>query len=123
MDAGAPAGLDLNARETSRRNFLRWCAAASGALTPVVAHGLRGTPLAVAQTAPKRGGTLRVGFYIEAATMDPHLSGSKIDRQVYHNIYEPLVVAGRQARHPARAGRVVDRSPTRRRSSSSSGAA
>ena len=23
--------------------------------------------------------------------MDPHLSGSKIDRQVYHNIYEPLV--------------------------------
>src|SRR5207249_11148559 len=26
-----------------------------------------------------------------AATMDPHLSGSKIDRQVYHNIYEPLV--------------------------------
>jgi peptide/nickel transport system substrate-binding protein len=32
-----------------------------------------------------------VGFYIEAATMDPHLSGSKIDRQVYHNIYEPIV--------------------------------
>jgi peptide/nickel transport system substrate-binding protein len=24
--------------------------------------------------------------------MDPHLSGSKIDRQIYHNIYEPLVV-------------------------------
>src|SRR5437867_7761964 len=23
--------------------------------------------------------------------MDPHLSGSKIDRQVYHNIYDPLV--------------------------------
>jgi peptide/nickel transport system substrate-binding protein len=23
--------------------------------------------------------------------MDPHLSGSKIDRQVYHNIYEPIV--------------------------------
>ena len=42
--------------------------------------------------APKTGGNLRVGFYIEAATMDPHLSGSKIDRQVYHNIYEPLVV-------------------------------
>jgi peptide/nickel transport system substrate-binding protein len=92
MDAGAPAGLDLNARETSRRNFLRWCAAASGALTPVVAQGLRGTPAALAQTAPKRGGTLRVGFYIEAATMDPHLSGSKIDRQVYHNIYDPFLI-------------------------------
>ena len=70
----------------SRRNFLLMCAAASGAalvsLDPRSAFG--------ADT-PKRGGTLRVGFYIEAATMDPHLSGSKIDRQVYHNIYEPLV--------------------------------
>src|SRR5215212_3673469 len=40
---------------------------------------------------PTKGGTLRVGFYVEAATMDPHLSGSKIDRQVYHNVFEPLV--------------------------------
>ena len=24
--------------------------------------------------------------------LDPHLSGSKIDRQVYHNLYEPLLV-------------------------------
>src|SRR5262249_17046208 len=54
--------------------------------------GLGAGPAALAQSAPKKGGTLRVGFYIEAATMDPHLSGSKIDRQVYHNIYEPLVV-------------------------------
>ena len=44
--------------------------------------------------APKRGGNLRVGLYVEAATMDPHLSGSKIDRQVYHNVFEPLVVLG-----------------------------
>ena len=85
-------GLGRNARGTSRRSFLRVCAAASGALTPVVARGFRGTPEALAQAAPKRGGTLRVGFYIEAATMDPHLSGSKIDRQVYHNLYEPLLV-------------------------------
>ena len=35
---------------------------------------------------------LRVGLYVEAATMDPHLSGSKIDRQIYHNIFDPLVV-------------------------------
>src|SRR2546422_3338708 len=46
--------------------------------------------LAAAET-PKKGGTLRVGFYIEAATMDPHLSGTKVERQVYHNIYEPLL--------------------------------
>jgi peptide/nickel transport system substrate-binding protein len=90
MGHGEPFGA--GARNASRRSFLRFCAAASGALTPVVARGLRGAPEALAQTAPKRGGTLRVGFYIEAATMDPHLSGSKIDRQVYHNLYEPLLV-------------------------------
>jgi peptide/nickel transport system substrate-binding protein len=70
----------------TRRDFLRWSALASGGLTAPWAVRAAG-----AQTAPKRGGTLRVGFYIEAATMDPHLSGSKIDRQIYHNIYEPLL--------------------------------
>ncbi|MBI3825953.1 MAG: peptide ABC transporter substrate-binding protein [Candidatus Rokubacteria bacterium] len=76
-----------NAQSVSRRAFLGWCAAASGAPAAVL-----GARRAEAQApAPKKGGTLRVGFYIEAATMDPHLSGSKIDRQVYHNIYEPLV--------------------------------
>ena len=69
----------------SRREFVT-----SGATAMTLAAvGLR-PERALAQT-PKKGGTLRVGFYIEAATMDPHLSGSKIDRQVYHNIYEPLV--------------------------------
>src|SRR5881397_1554407 len=74
------------ASDVSRRDFLMMCAVASGA--PLA--GLDPGP-AVAADAPKKGGTLRVAFYIEAATMDPHLSGSKIDRQVYHNIYEPLV--------------------------------
>src|SRR2546428_9684530 len=72
--------------KVSRRDFLEVCAAAS-ALTLM---GPAGEARAQAP-APKKGGTLRVGFYIEAATMDPHLSGSKIDRQIYHNIYEPLV--------------------------------
>lgn len=58
--------------------------------TSALATLAAGVPAAWAQT-PKKGGTLRVGFYIEAATMDPHLSGSKIDRQVYHNVFEPLV--------------------------------
>jgi peptide/nickel transport system substrate-binding protein len=70
----------------SRREFLRSCAVASS--VPVL--GLSGRP-ALAAEVPRKGGTLRVGFYVEAATMDPHLSGSKVDRQVYHNIYEPLV--------------------------------
>jgi len=69
----------------TRRDFVKSCAVGSGAAVV----GLR--PRSAVAQAPKKGGTLRVGFYIEAATMDPHLSGSKVDRQVYHNIYEPLV--------------------------------
>src|SRR4029450_11898566 len=81
---------DQSSTEISRRGFLQG-AIAAGAAVPLLAA--QGAPrIAWAQETPKRGGTLRVGFYIEAATMDPHLSGSKIDRQVYHNIYEPLVV-------------------------------
>ena len=71
--------------EISRRDFVKSSAVAATA----AAVGVRPEP-ATAQT-PKKGGTLRVGFYVEAATMDPHLSGSKVDRQVYHNVYEPLV--------------------------------
>jgi peptide/nickel transport system substrate-binding protein len=93
---------ESNARSVSRRRFLTLCARASAALAPVIAlrpyapvasaQPTSGTKAAAGGGAPKKGGTLRVGFYIEAATMDPHLSGSKIDRQIYHNIYEPLVV-------------------------------
>src|SRR6266849_2483753 len=86
---GGNAMATTNSRtalSVSRRDFLLVCAVASGvSLTPVDPRS------AIAADAPKKGGTLRVGFYIEAATMDPHFSGSKIDRQVYHNIYEPLV--------------------------------
>src|SRR5712692_2701383 len=78
---------DQTPTDISRRAFLQ-TALASGAVAPAVLLA----PRAWAQETPKKGGTLRVGFYIEAATMDPHLSGSKIDRQVSHNIYEPLVV-------------------------------
>src|SRR2546422_9674024 len=70
----------------SRREFLKTCAVMSS--VPMV--GL--APGVAAAQAPKKGGTLRVGFYLEASTMDPHLSGSKVDRQIYHNIYEPLIV-------------------------------
>jgi peptide/nickel transport system substrate-binding protein len=84
----------VDVRVVSRRGFLQACVLASGGLAPLVPGSSRWVPAALAQPAstPKKGGTLRVGFYIEAATMDPHLSGSKIDRQVYHNLYEPLVV-------------------------------
>ena len=76
----------MTSSTVSRRTFLRLAALASTAPALDLGSGI-----VFAQEAPKKGGTLRVGFYIEAATMDPHYSGSKIDRQVYHNIYEPLV--------------------------------
>ena len=98
----ARTDVNLGARAVSRRGFLRLCAVASGGLAPALILPLQGVSIAQAQqpgqkadaagAAPKKGGTLRVGFYIEAATMDPHFSGSKVDRQIYHNIYEPLVV-------------------------------
>src|SRR5215470_16215032 len=79
---GAFTGGDMT---LSRRDFVT----SGAALATTAVVGLQ--PRAAVAQAPKKGGTLRVGFYIEAATMDPHLSGSKVDRQVYHNIYEPLV--------------------------------
>src|SRR3981189_1466004 len=78
---GNPRARGGGSMALSRREFVKSCAMASTLV------GLRPHP-AEADT-PKKGGTLRVGFYIEAATMDPHLSGSKVDRQGYHNIYEP----------------------------------
>src|SRR5437588_753287 len=47
----------------TRRTFLQLCAAAG--VVPRFAY---------AADPPKKGGTLRVGFYIEAVTMDPHRS-------------------------------------------------
>ena len=101
--------LDLArlAHAVSRRQFLRAGALLSGGLALVVACGPQsagpsaksagpGGPTPAQQPAtggaPKKGGTLRVGLYVEAATMDPHLSGSKIDRQIYHNLFDPLLV-------------------------------
>src|SRR5258706_1710355 len=76
----------------SRRDFLR-LAALAGASSALVPRAAR---RAWAQETPQKGGTLRGGFYIEAATMDPHLSGSKIDRQGYHNNFQPLLVLDRK---------------------------
>src|SRR5882672_6833861 len=86
-------------RHLSRRGFLLGFSALSGGLALSAACGQPAAPAkpadaakpAASGEAPKKGGTMRVGFYVEAATMDPHLSGSKIDRQVYHNVFEPLV--------------------------------
>jgi len=39
----------------------------------------------------RRGGTLRAALDADPPTMDPHLSGSAVDRQVYQNLYDKLV--------------------------------
>ena len=83
----------------SRRQFLRTGVLLSGGLALVVACAPQAAaPAAPASTtsssatgAPTKGGTLRVGLSVDVVTLDPHLSGSKFDRQVYHNLYEPLL--------------------------------
>ncbi|HET8999712.1 MAG TPA: ABC transporter substrate-binding protein, partial [bacterium] len=39
----------------------------------------------------KIGGLLRAALDLDPPTMDPHLSGSAVDRQVYQNLYDKLV--------------------------------
>lgn len=67
-----------------RRGFLAGAAgvAGLGLLRPRPARG---------QAAPKAGGTLNVGVAADAATLDPHMSGSSFDRQLFHALYNPLV--------------------------------
>ena len=86
----------------TRRQFLRTSVLLSGGMALVVACGSPQAPAssgpvsapaaATSATGPKKGGTLRVGLTVDVATLDPHLSGSKIDRQVYHNLYDPLLI-------------------------------
>jgi len=66
-------------------------AAAPTQAAPAAAKPTEAAKPAAAGGTPTKGGTMRVGLTAEAVTMDPNLSGSKIDRMIYHNIYEPLV--------------------------------
>ena len=110
----ASSDLGHESEGLSRRQFLRDITLVAGGLALVVACGPQAGAPAAPQTsapaqgqltpagqqqsatggagAPKKGGSLRVGLSVDAATMDPHLSGSKIDRQIYHNIFDPLLV-------------------------------
>jgi peptide/nickel transport system substrate-binding protein len=45
---------------------------------------------------PKTGGTLVVGLNADVTTLDPLLSSSLYDRELYFNIYEPLVITDAQ---------------------------
>jgi peptide/nickel transport system substrate-binding protein len=92
----------FGARAVSRRQFLRTSVLLSGGLALVVACAPQAatqapassasTPSTAGAATPKKGGTLRVALSVDVTTLDPHLSGSKLDRQVYHNLYEPLLV-------------------------------
>jgi peptide/nickel transport system substrate-binding protein len=94
----------------SRRQFLRRGVLVSGGLALVVAcapapaapaaggapaaptGAPAGAPAGNAAATPTKGGTLRVGLSVDVVTLDPHLSGSKFDRQVYHNLFDPLFI-------------------------------
>ncbi len=39
----------------------------------------------------RRGGTLRVALNADPPTLDPHLSGAAVDRQVYQNLFDKLM--------------------------------
>src|SRR3979411_1000213 len=100
--------LDRTAGRATRREFLRTSVLISGGVALTVACGQQAvapaaptapaggnapaTTKVASSGAPKKGGTMRVGFGVDITTLDPHLSGSKIDRQVYHNLYEPLLM-------------------------------
>src|SRR5688572_18825443 len=43
---------------------------------------------------PQPGGTIRIALSSEITTLDPHLSTSSQDRQVYQGIYDSLVRLG-----------------------------
>jgi peptide/nickel transport system substrate-binding protein len=66
-------------------------ASSSAQSAPATTPASAGTT-AQAAGAPQKGGTLRVGLSVDVATLDPHLSGSKFDRQVYHNLFDPLFI-------------------------------
>src|SRR6185436_21122044 len=40
---------------------------------------------------PQRGGSLRVGLLGDFTTMDPHMSTSTEDRDLYYQLYSPLL--------------------------------
>ncbi|MCA1645242.1 MAG: ABC transporter substrate-binding protein [Chloroflexi bacterium] len=112
------SGLGRAARGVSRRQFLQMSALISGSLAlgmacapaaggpvatsapdaaaPAGAAAPAPTPAggtsSAAAGSPKKGGTLRVALGVDITTLDPFLSGSKLDRQVYHNLYDPLLV-------------------------------
>ena len=49
------------------------------------------TTAAGAAEEPQRGGTLQVGIQGDVTTMDPHMSTSAVDRDLYYQIYNVLV--------------------------------
>src|SRR5262249_57815730 len=102
----------VSGRAFSRRFFLRRAALTSASLALLAACGPQagGVPASPAQTAPpvsgappaasqpkpteaagapERGGGLRVGLIVDAATLHPPLSGSKGGRQSYPKPYDP----------------------------------
>ena len=90
---GNHSGLDAlpDGRRMSRRGLLGGAATLGAAGIAVASGGSLGHTVRAAWQEPTKGGSLRVGMSNDAATMDPHFSGSKYDRMVFFNMYEPMV--------------------------------
>src|ERR1700730_3300645 len=57
----------------------------------LAAVAVGGSLAAASAQGAKTGGLLKVALDLDPPTMDPHLSGSAVDRQVFQNLYDKLV--------------------------------
>ena len=60
-------------------------------LVAIIASAALAVGMPATSQEPQRGGTLRVGLQGDFTTMDPHMSTSAEDRDVYYQLYTPLV--------------------------------
>jgi peptide/nickel transport system substrate-binding protein len=94
-----PPGHELFDQRLSRGNLLKGAAALGIGMSPLLAAACGGgsstsTAASTAAGAPKRGGTLRLGFVSggTAETNKPYIGVTPIDEGRIQNLYDPLVM-------------------------------
>jgi peptide/nickel transport system substrate-binding protein len=95
-----PSGSELLDQRFSRGGLLKGAAALGIGMSPLLAAACGGSGSSPASTgttsagAPRRGGTLRVGFVSAgtAETVDPFIGITPVDQARIQNLYDPLVI-------------------------------
>ncbi len=79
--------------QVTRRAFLAGLGVGTAVATVLAACGTTGAPppVATSSAAPKAGGIMRIGIEDDLVNLDPHLSTTRVDRQVFYNVFESLV--------------------------------